>query len=76
MPHESVPVGHGADDNVELRRWGTPPKFDFIPKPHWDLGAELGILDLERAVKLTGARFAVYWDSGGEAGTRTGKLHA
>jgi len=64
MPHESVRVGHGADDNVELRRWGTPPKFDFIPKPHWDLGAELGILDLERAVKLTGARFAVYWDLG------------
>src|SRR6266853_738097 len=64
MPHESVPVGHGADDNVELRRWGTPAKFDFTPKPHWDLGAELGVLDLERAVKLTGARFAVYWDLG------------
>jgi seryl-tRNA synthetase len=64
LPHASVPVGHGADDNVEVRRWGTPPKFDFAPKPHWDLGAELGILDLERAVKLTGARFAVYWDLG------------
>ena len=64
LPHASVPVGHSADDNVELRRWGTPPKFDFAPKPHWDLGAELGILDLERAVKLTGARFAVYWDLG------------
>ena len=64
MPHASVPVGQGADDNVEVRRWGTPPKFDFIPKPHWDLGAELGILDLERAVKLSGARFAVYWDLG------------
>src|ERR1700758_5314447 len=64
MPHASVPVGHGADDNVEVRRWGTPPKFDFTPKPHWDLGAELGVLDLERAVKLTGARFAVYWDLG------------
>jgi len=60
----SVPVGHSADDNVEVRRWGAPPKFDFTPKPHWDLGAELGILDLERAVKLTGARFAVYWDLG------------
>ena len=64
VPHESVPVGHSADENVEVRRWGTPPKFDFAPKPHWDLGAELGVLDLERAVKLTGARFAVYWDLG------------
>ncbi len=64
LPHASVPVGHSADDNVEIRRWGTAPKFDFTPKPHWDLGAELGILDLERAVKLTGARFAVYWDLG------------
>jgi seryl-tRNA synthetase len=64
IPHESVPVGHGAEENVEIRRWGAPPKFDFTPKPHWDLGAELGVLDLERAVKLTGARFAVYWDLG------------
>jgi seryl-tRNA synthetase len=64
LPHASVPVGKSADDNVEVRRWGTPPKFDFTPKAHWDLGAQLGILDLERAVKLTGARFAVYWDLG------------
>ncbi len=64
LPHESVPVGHSAEENVEVRRWGAPPKFDFTPKPHWDLGAELGVLDLERAVKLTGARFAVYWDLG------------
>jgi seryl-tRNA synthetase len=64
LPHASVPVGHSADDNVEVRRWGTAPKFDFTPKPHWDLGSDLGILDLERAVKLTGARFAVYWDLG------------
>lgn len=64
LPHASVPVGHSADENVEVRRWGTPPKFDFTPKPHWDLGADLGILDLERAAKLTGARFAVYWDLG------------
>ena len=64
LPHESVPVGHGAEENVEVRRWGAPPTFDFTPKPHWDLGAELGVLDLERAVKLTGARFAVYWDLG------------
>jgi seryl-tRNA synthetase len=64
MPHESVPAGHSAEENVEVRRWGAPPKFDFTPKPHWELGAELGVLDLERAVKLTGARFAVYWDLG------------
>jgi seryl-tRNA synthetase len=64
LPHASVPVGHSADDNVEIRKWGTPPKFDFTPKPHWDLGSELGILDMERAAKLTGARFAVYWDLG------------
>ena len=64
LPHESVPVGKGVDDNVEVRRWGTPPKFDFPPKPHWELGEQLGVLDLERAVKLSGARFAVYWDAG------------
>jgi seryl-tRNA synthetase len=64
VPHESVPVGHSEEGNAEIRRWGAPPKFDFTPKPHWELGAELGILDLERAVKLTGARFAVYWDMG------------
>jgi seryl-tRNA synthetase len=64
MPHASVPVGHSAEENVEVRRWGAAPKFDFTPKPHWELGAELGVLDLERAVKLTGARFAVYWDLG------------
>jgi len=64
LPHASVPVGRSAEENVEVRRWGTPPKFDFTPKPHWDLGPELGVLDLERAVKLTGARFAVYWDLG------------
>ncbi|MGZ4827824.1 MAG: serine--tRNA ligase, partial [Terriglobales bacterium] len=64
LPHESVPVGEGPEQNLEVRRWGSPPKFDFTPKPHWELGAELGVLDLERAVKLTGARFAVYWDLG------------
>jgi seryl-tRNA synthetase len=64
LPHASVPVGHSAEDNVELRRWGQAPQFDFTPKPHWELGEQLGILDLERAVKLTGARFAVYWDLG------------
>jgi seryl-tRNA synthetase len=64
IPHASVPVGKSADDNVEVRRWGTPPKFDFTPKPHWELGERLGVLDLERAAKLAGARFAVYWDLG------------
>jgi seryl-tRNA synthetase len=64
IPHSSVPVGRGAEENVEVRRWGQAPKFDFAPKPHWELGEQLGVLDLERAVKLTGARFAVYWDLG------------
>jgi len=64
IPHESVPVGRSTDDNVEVRRHGIPPQFDFEPKAHWDLGPELGILDLERAVKLTGARFALYWGLG------------
>jgi len=64
LPHDSVPIGKTAEDNVEVRRWGSPPQFDFIPKPHWELGEALGILDLERAAKITGARFAVYWDLG------------
>ncbi|MFN0171206.1 MAG: serine--tRNA ligase [Bryobacteraceae bacterium] len=64
LPHESVPVGCGSEDNVEVRRWGTPPSFAFEPKAHWDLGPELGILDMERAAKVTGARFAVYWGLG------------
>jgi seryl-tRNA synthetase len=64
LPHESVPAGKTPEDNVEVRRWGALPKFDFTPKPHWELGEQLGILDLERATKLSGARFAVYWDLG------------
>src|ERR1700722_19702346 len=64
LPHDSVPVGKSAEDNVEARRWGTAPQFDFKPKPHWELGEQLGILDLERAAKLSGARFAVYWALG------------
>jgi seryl-tRNA synthetase len=64
LPHASVPVGSSAEDNVEARRWGSPPQFDFKPKPHWELGEQLGILDLERAAKLSGARFAVYWALG------------
>ncbi len=64
IPHESVPVGKSAENNVEVRRWGQPPTFNFEPKAHWDLGPELRILDLERAAKITGARFAVYWGMG------------
>jgi len=64
VPNESVPVGRSSDDNVEIRRWGQPRQFDFEPKAHWDLGPELRILDLERAAKVTGARFAVYWGIG------------
>ncbi|HUE04035.1 MAG TPA: serine--tRNA ligase [Bryobacteraceae bacterium] len=64
LPHESVPVGSSEADNLEVRRVGEPPQFDFEPKAHWDLGPELGILDLERAAKVTGARFAVYWGLG------------
>jgi seryl-tRNA synthetase len=64
VPHESVPAGRDADENVEVRRCGEPPRFDFEPKAHWDLGPQLGILDFERAAKITGARFALYWDMG------------
>ena len=64
IPHESVPVGSDSGDNVEVRRVGEPRQFDFEPKAHWDLGAELGILDLARAAKITGARFALYWGLG------------
>jgi seryl-tRNA synthetase len=60
VPHSSVPVGASAADNKEVRCWGTPPKFDFPPKPHWEAGERAGILDLETAAKITGARFAVY----------------
>jgi seryl-tRNA synthetase len=64
LPHDSVPMGRDEGGNLEIRRWGSPPQFEFAPKPHWELGEELGVLDLERAAKLSGARFAVYWDLG------------
>src|SRR5258708_31780146 len=57
IPHESVPVGSDESANVEVRRWGTKPEFDFEPRDHVDLGTALGILDLERASKITAARF-------------------
>jgi seryl-tRNA synthetase len=59
IPHESVPRGESEADNVEVRRWGTPPQFNFEPKDHVDLGTALGILDLERAAKISAARFAI-----------------
>jgi seryl-tRNA synthetase len=64
IPHESVPVGASADENKEVRRWGKAPEFGFTPKPHWEIGEQLGILDFERAAKIAGARFAVYWSLG------------
>jgi seryl-tRNA synthetase len=60
LPHETVPVGKSAAENQEIRRWGEPRTFDFEPKPHWELGTELGILDFDRAAKIAGARFALY----------------
>ena len=60
VPHSSVPYGAGADGNQEVRRWGTAPKFDFQPKAHWEIGERAGILDLEAATRIAGARFAVY----------------
>ncbi len=64
LPHESVPHGNSPADNQEIRRGGDLPAFDFDPKPHWELGPELGILDFERAAKLSGARFAVLLGAG------------
>jgi len=64
VPDASVPVGKDAAANVEVRRVGEPRAFGFAPKAHWDLGPELGILDFERAARISGARFAVYWDLG------------
>ena len=64
IPNEAVPYGKDDTENVELRRWGEPRKFDFEPKAHWDLGQDLNILDPERAGKVTGARFHFYKDLG------------
>jgi seryl-tRNA synthetase len=60
IPHESVPVGETEDDNIEIRKWGEIPNFDFEPKPHWDVADGLGIVDFERAGKVTGSRFVFY----------------
>src|SRR5262245_46032952 len=64
LPHASVPVGKSAEDNKEVRRRGEPRHFDFEPKPHWDLGPALGILDFERATRMSGARFSVLMGGG------------
>jgi seryl-tRNA synthetase len=64
LTQDSVPAGKSEADNVEVMRWGQQPVFDFAPKPHWELGESLGILDLQRAAKISGARFAVYWGLG------------
>ncbi len=64
LTQDSVPPGKSEADNVEVLRWGQQPRFDFAPKPHWELGESLGILDLQRATKISGARFAVYWGQG------------
>ena len=64
LTQDSVPPGKSEAENVEVMRWGQPPAFDFTPKPHWELGESLGILDLQRAAKISGARFAVYWGQG------------
>jgi seryl-tRNA synthetase len=64
IPHQSVHVGASEADNVEIRKWGERPEFQFVPKPHWELGESLGILDFERGAKLTGARFTLYRGAG------------
>jgi seryl-tRNA synthetase len=64
LTQDSVPAGKSEAENVEVMRWGQQPAFDFAPKPHWELGENLGILDLQRAAKISGARFAVYWGLG------------
>ena len=64
LPYASVPVGAGAEQNVEVRRWGRPPEFSFAPRPHWEVGEGARILDFGRAAKIAGARFAVYRGAG------------
>ncbi len=64
LPHESVPVGEDETQNQVVKRWGDLPEFDFEPRPHWEIGAELGILNFEQAAKITGSRFVVYHGAG------------
>ncbi len=60
IPHETVPVGYTSEDNPVVRTWGEKPTFSFTPRPHWEIGEDLDILDFERATRMTGARFVVY----------------
>lgn len=64
LPAEGVPVGENEDDNVEVKKWGTPRQFDFDPKPHWEIAEDLGILDFERGAKVSGSRFLFYKGAG------------
>jgi seryl-tRNA synthetase len=64
LPHASVPLGKDSSDNPVVKTWGEPSRFDFKPKAHWDVGAHLKVLDLERAAKIAGARFPLYFDAG------------
>ena len=64
LPHASVPLGASAEDNPVVKTWGEAPRFDFTPQAHWDIGEKLGILDFERAAKITGARFALLKGAG------------
>lgn len=64
LPHESVPLGRDERDNLEIRQWGSIPEFDFDPRPHWEIGEELGILDFQRGAKLARTRFTLLWGAG------------
>ena len=64
LPMPDVPPGEGEEDNLEVRRWGEPPTFDFTPLAHWDLGEQLGIIDFQRGVKLSGSRFYTMFGAG------------
>ena len=76
VPHASVPVGRSEADNVEVRRHGEPPRFDFEPRPHWDIGPALGIVDFERAARIAASRFAVLTGAGSATGAGAHQLHA
>ena len=76
VPDSSVPVGIDEKDNREILVWGEKPVFDFEPKPHWEIGEGLGILDFERGAKITGARFSLYWGAACCAGARFDLLYA
>ena len=74
IPHSSVPAGKGAEDNVEVRRWGKAPAFDFEPKPHWEVGERAGILDLPAATQSDGCAVCGLQGMGSAAGARASEL--